>query len=331
MKNTFPPRQLANLELYKKIIFFHSVNRNFSGVKLRNWLFILTLCSVVTVSGRGIAQPGYQPEQPPAYHPTAAPDIPVRNESHLLKTALPVILSPAPGACLDLQDLEIKWLTFMPAFSFTISLDDLNTNKPVINKRTVYEPFYKITADFLTYGHRYRVMISALDSSGKLTWSYSLFKINILPVLSGLALDMALHENIVWDKCVPELLRARDKLIHEIKKAGWSIYFTSAYRPYELQEHYYLILRNLQDPALDQEDYLKQEKKRHGLGVLVAKPAADAPHVRGAAFDAMVLDSRGRALNGLRFMQPRLLALMQQAGFKAPPPRDCVHFEVDLP
>jgi hypothetical protein len=254
-------------------------------------------------------------------------------QSHFLNIINPIIINPLHKASIDLQEIKVSWVNFSPALYFTLSLFDLNTNEAKLDKLIVHTPFYNLPEHYVKYGHHYRLVVAAGDASGKETSSQISFKINILPALSGLALEMDKLETVIWDNCSPDLLIARDKLVKELKQRNWRIFFTSAYRPYQFQQHYYLIVTNLKDTSLDPEDlaYLKNEKKRHGLGTVVAEPAENAPHIRGIAFDAMVQDNKGAGLNGLRFISPALLALLHQAGFKTPPLQDCVHFELDIP
>ncbi|WP_281890420.1 peptidoglycan-binding protein [Paenibacillus sp. YYML68] len=144
----------------------------------------------------------------------------------------------------------------------------------------------------------------------------------LTPLTDPLALRMDQGQTVIWEGVKPELLQARDRYASLLKQHGWSITYTSAYRPYAYQQHLYEVVQNRSVCAY--------EMSKHGLGTLVAKPSHTAPHTAGTAFDAVVRDERGVALNGMTFVSPKLVELAKQAGLRFPhTATDGVHHELD--
>ncbi|MBV6712607.1 peptidoglycan-binding protein [Paenibacillus chitinolyticus] len=136
-----------------------------------------------------------------------------------------------------------------------------------------------------------------------------------------LAIRMENGEKVIWDNVDPVLIQKRDKYVSLLKQKNWTITFNSAYRPYQYQRHLYEIVQNASKSSC-----VAAEKAAHGLGTEVAKPSNTAPHTRGIAFDAIVKDSAGNALNGRTFVNSQLKDVAAQAGLSFPlPTTDGVH------
>ncbi|MEW9702774.1 peptidoglycan-binding protein [Paenibacillus sp. SI8] len=140
----------------------------------------------------------------------------------------------------------------------------------------------------------------------------------LTPMTDSLAIKMEAGQNLIWTNVKPEVIAAKDTYAQLIKAKGWTITFSSAYRPYQYQRHLYEVVQN--------KNVCQAEMAKHGLGTLVAEPSATAPHTVGDAFDATVTDENGVALNGLKFVNSKLVALAKQAGLILPyPTSDGVH------
>ncbi|WP_159887831.1 peptidoglycan-binding protein [Paenibacillus puerhi] len=130
------------------------------------------------------------------------------------------------------------------------------------------------------------------------------------PMTDPLAIKMENGQTVIWEGVDPQLITARDTYASLIRQKGWSITYTSAYRPYQYQRHLYEIVQN--------KSICQQEMIKHGLGTLVAAPSYTAPHTAGVAFDAVVKDASGNALNGMTFVSSQLINLAAQAGLSFP-------------
>ncbi|WP_052404744.1 SH3 domain-containing protein [Bacillus rubiinfantis] len=138
-----------------------------------------------------------------------------------------------------------------------------------------------------------------------------------------LAIQMEKGKMVIWDKVDPKLGAAKAKYEKLLKVKGWKIKYKSAYRPYQYQKHFYEIIHA---PA---SSCKYAEIRKHSLVGVVSYPRPDAPHVAGIAFDAVVYDKKGRALNSSRYVSSSLKAVAKKAGltFRLPT-SDGVHHEV---
>lgn len=132
----------------------------------------------------------------------------------------------------------------------------------------------------------------------------------LIPLTDPLAIRMEHGETVIWDHVNPNLLSAKAKYEQLLQEKGWTIHYSSAYRPYQYQKHLYEI-------ATGPSSVCKNlEKKKHGLAALVSKPDLNAPHTKGIAFDATIYDEHSKALNGIHFVSASLIKLANQAGLK---------------
>lgn len=129
-----------------------------------------------------------------------------------------------------------------------------------------------------------------------------------------LALRMEKGETVIWDNVDSKLIAAKNTYVNLIRAKGWSITFTSAYRPYQYQKHLYEVYQN--------RSICQSEMSKHGLGSRVAAPSATAPHTAGKAFDAVVRDERGTVLNSLTSVNSKLKEVAAQANLTFPYPTD---------
>jgi len=144
---------------------------------------------------------------------------------------------------------------------------------------------------------------------------------NLTAMTDPLALRMEAGETVIWEGVAAELLAAKNSFESLVQAKGWSITYNSAYRPYQYQKHLYEISQN--QPACS------AEKAKHGLGTLVAAPSYTAPHTAGIAFDAIIKNSSGIALNGMTFVNSSLAAVAEQAGLYFPhTTTDGVHLQI---
>lgn len=162
------------------------------------------------------------------------------------------------------------------------------------------------------------------------------------------------EQAVIWDKGArsKDLIAARDKFLERVRARGWQAApAESAYRSEEYQNHFIEIVDKLaqiaeiekaKDPrqifaCTARKFELTAEKKKHGLGQDVAKPASASAHVQGAAFDMKVMNEQGVALNGMYYdgtAIPRDPALAELAGpelIMPLPETDSVHFELPPP
>ncbi|PGY08071.1 SH3 domain-containing protein [Bacillus sp. AFS031507] len=145
----------------------------------------------------------------------------------------------------------------------------------------------------------------------------------VTPLTDPVALRMEKGEMVIWENIHPNLLKAKINYEKLLKAKGWKIQYNSAYRPYQYQNHFYEIVTGVASTCK------RSEKTKHGLGPLVAKPTAKAPHTKGIAFDAIVFDNKGKPLNGLHYVNSSLLKLAKQVGLKfISTSRDGVHHEL---
>ena len=145
----------------------------------------------------------------------------------------------------------------------------------------------------------------------------------ITPLTDPLAIRMDNGEMVIWENVHPKLLSAKINYEKLLIAKGWKIKYKSAYRPYQYQKHFYEIVTGKTSACK------RSERSKHELGSMVAKPSAKAPHSRGIAFDAIVLDKKGKPLNGLHYVNSSLEKVAKQAGLKfISTSRDGVHHEL---
>jgi uncharacterized protein YgiM (DUF1202 family) len=144
------------------------------------------------------------------------------------------------------------------------------------------------------------------------------------PLTDPLAIRMENGDTLIWDKVDKGLIAAKIKYEKLLEVKGWKIKYESAYRPLQYQEHFYKLV-NAPASACK-----SAELKKHGLVGVVAKPNPNAPHVKGIAFDAIVTNKYGVALNGKNFVNSALITVANQAGLKFPLIKaDGVHHELN--
>ncbi|WP_051633776.1 hypothetical protein [Bacillus sp. UNC41MFS5] len=145
----------------------------------------------------------------------------------------------------------------------------------------------------------------------------------LTPLTDPVALRMDQGEMVIWENVHPNLLSAKIKYEKLLKAKGWKIQYKSVYRPYQYQKHFYEIVNGVSSKCI------RSERSKHELGTLVAKPSTKAPHIRGIAFDAIIIDKRGKPLNGLHFVSASLKKVAKQVGLKfISTSRDGVHHEL---
>ncbi|WP_372999482.1 RHS repeat-associated core domain-containing protein [Lutispora sp.] len=135
-------------------------------------------------------------------------------------------------------------------------------------------------------------------------------------------------ESVIWDGVNPDLLDAKDKFEAAVKAKGWSITYTSAYRPIEYQRHLYELNKKVQSGTATKEEI--DDYNRHGLVGVVAKPNPNAPHTRGVAFDAVIFDADANKLNSKDFINSELLEVVKDSGLFTifEPKKDLIHFQL---
>ncbi|RJX37486.1 peptidoglycan-binding protein [Paenibacillus pinisoli] len=136
----------------------------------------------------------------------------------------------------------------------------------------------------------------------------------LTPMTDPLALRMEAGETLIWDNVTADLLAAKSRYESLLKEKGWKIEYTSAYRPYQYQKHFWEITQNPTG--------CKAEMQKHSLTGLAAAPSMDAPHTAGKAFDAIVKNASGTPLNGRDFVSSSLVTVAGQAGLSLPHPTD---------
>lgn len=170
--------------------------------------------------------------------------------------------------------------------------------------------------------------------SGTSSSNYTVRGKNISTVftpLTGEAQRMECGEKVIWDKCTSSLITAKSKFESLVKAKGWSISYSSAYRPDDYQKH----LREVWDYKKNKYGTLTSEQKavvdsewnEHGI---IAQPATTSNHASGKAFDANVYDASGKALNSKDWINSDLLKMAGTAGLSnLASSGDGVHFYVN--
>jgi hypothetical protein len=169
----------------------------------------------------------------------------------------------------------------------------------------------------------------------KATWTCPVSPLS--PITDPLALSMENGNSLIWEPYTkPKLNAARDTFVHLVQQRGWSVIFSSAYRPLPYQQHLYEVwtklhdLRILSPKCRDLRAQLSDEAKRHSL-VNVLRPSPNGGHVMGIAFDATVKDEHGNILTS-RGRLSDLDKLAAQAGLYRPITNiDPVHFKLINP
>jgi hypothetical protein len=141
------------------------------------------------------------------------------------------------------------------------------------------------------------------------------------------------ERSVWWQNTTPELYAAKMALEAKLAEKGWTIEYSSAYRPQQYQDHFYDIVTKLSDPSkLTKEElkYYESEKEAHGLGDVVAEYSH---HTDGTAFDAKIKDENGKLLNDLSYKSEELekiLLELREAGIKLylNTEDDYVHFDL---
>ncbi|WP_066388544.1 SH3 domain-containing protein [Neobacillus mesonae] len=165
-------------------------------------------------------------------------------------------------------------------------------------------------------------MLSFIPAQGKALAASKCSRIS--PLTDPLAIKMEKGKMVIWDEVDPKLLIAKAKYEKLLKAKGWKITYKSAYRPFQYQQHFYEIIHAPNSSCKH------AEIRKHSLVGLVSHPRPDAPHVAGIAFDAVVRDKKGRALNGAGYVSASLAAVVKKAGLKFPlPTSDGVHHELN--
>lgn len=232
----------------------------------------------------------------------------------------------------------------MPHYGLAVWKAKSNGSKAVIYKGTEKKMKFKSESSNDQYHKTWYIKKSSLNLKQgqtyifKIVSYYSKAKNTLLSEPRKIKIDKAtrLSDNkiskqlesgkeVIWDGCTQKLLYAKDKFVKLIKAKGWRIKFNSAYRPVCYQKHlYYLNCRVKRGKATRSEmaDY-----RRHGLCGLVAKPSCNAPHCKGVAFDAVIYNTVGHALNGERYMNSKVRTLAKKAGLFTIY-HDNVHFQI---
>ncbi len=155
-----------------------------------------------------------------------------------------------------------------------------------------------------------------------------------------------------WSLVSKDLIKARDELQALVLDAGWTIDYTSAFRPRQYQNHLWEMVKRTEDPRITI-DWGDPKKNRppsispascqplldqileHGVqpNQLVCKDKATCPHVAGYAFDAevkfggaLINPKKGYLQDPSRMKQLKALACI--AGLVVNKPADRVHFEL---
>jgi hypothetical protein len=129
---------------------------------------------------------------------------------------------------------------------------------------------------------------------------------------------------LIWTGCTPALMEAKAKFEQACAEKGWRIEYSSAYRPLIYQAHFYDLVNG---PASKTPEG-QADKAKHGLGGVVAYPNANNAHVQGRAFDCIVYDENGSALNSMNHSDPRLQQLAKDCGLNNNIPKDYVDFRL---
>jgi hypothetical protein len=127
-----------------------------------------------------------------------------------------------------------------------------------------------------------------------------------------------------WDGCSPRLMAAKVNFESEMRRLGWEIRYTSAYRPLIYQAHFYeLFAGSASKTAIG-----RAHRSEHGIRSASYPRRTSSTHVMGVAFDA-VITANGRALNPVGLaINAELIKVANDFGFKTPPANDTVHFEL---
>lgn len=248
------------------------------------------------------------------------------------------ITVPGPGQVLDRHEPNVgrgrvwfAWDGMRSARYYLVSAFDATVHAYVRRDASVGTGTHFSVADSdLRYGHTYTLSVTAVMAGDSVTDTVR-FSIGVLPSLTK-PVDVALDGGeVVWEGCTPELLAARDRFVGRLATMGWTIRYTSAYRTLTYQEHLYLVA-NTPRSGLSKADAatLNAERVRHQLSRTVARPGSADTHVRGTAFDAVVVDRYGRAKNSRSWRDRRVENLARSSGLRMLSPRlnDSVHFQL---
>jgi len=136
--------------------------------------------------------------------------------------------------------------------------------------------------------------------------------------------DFEAGDKMSWNGCTPRLIAAKDNFETELKRRGWTIRYTSAYRPLIYQAHFYDIKNGPASKTAAGQAHCNQ----HGIKSASYPRRTSSPHILGVAFDAIVGDGMGKQLNPDRGVDPELIRIANVCGLKINTPKDNVHFEL---
>ena len=133
-----------------------------------------------------------------------------------------------------------------------------------------------------------------------------------------------LGNKLIYSGCTPELMAALEKFRKECEARGWTIDMKNAYRPLIYQAHFYDISYGPNSTTARG----RAERAGHELSSNVSYPNPTGNHTAGIAFDAIVYDQNGNALNSLGFVNSELRKVANECGLNVNIPGDYVHFQL---
>lgn len=131
-------------------------------------------------------------------------------------------------------------------------------------------------------------------------------------------------QKLSWNGCTPALVAAKSLFETELKKYGWNVRYTSAYRPLIYQAHFYDIKNGPASKTLVGRAHCSQ----HCIKSASYPRTSSSPHILGVAWDCIVNDAAGKQLNPDSGVNPTLLNIAAACGLKINTPNDNVHFQL---
>lgn len=140
-------------------------------------------------------------------------------------------------------------------------------------------------------------------------------------------IDFTAFENgqkLQWEGCVSKLITIRNNFEIELKRRGWGIRYTSAYRPLIYQAHFY----DIKNGPTSKTSVGQTHCAQHGIKSASYPRRTSSPHILGVAWDCTVIDASGKQLNPDSGVNSELLKLAYDCGLRIATPNDNVHFEL---